>query len=166
MEQLSLQQLSSPKSEFYEPASSADPILSTSYELSSGFIALVLENSFSGRDCENPYLHLRKFEQVCSCLKISGMTHETLKWKLFLFSLLEEAKQWYILVIGCVNGSWIELQNRFCSAFFLLSRICAVQMEFLTFCQNDKELISVAWDRLTILVQLGPDLSLPEHLLL
>ena len=82
MEQLSLQQLSSPKSEFYEPASPADPILFTRYELSSGFIALVQKNSFSGRDCENPYHHLRDFEQVCSCMKILGMTHETLKWKL------------------------------------------------------------------------------------
>ena len=46
MKQLSLLQLSSPKSEFYEPAASTDPILSTSYELSSGYIALVQENSF------------------------------------------------------------------------------------------------------------------------
>ena len=46
MEQLSLLQLSSPKSEFYEPAPSADPILSTSYELDSGYIAFVQENSF------------------------------------------------------------------------------------------------------------------------
>ena len=89
MEQLSLLQLSSPKSEFYEPASSADPILSTSYELDSGYIAFVQENSFSGRDCENPYHHVREFEQVCSCKKISGMTHETLKWKLF-FSFKEK----------------------------------------------------------------------------
>jgi len=66
MEQLPLQQLSSPKSEFYEPATPTDPILSTRYELSSGFIALVKENSFLGRDCENPYHHLGKFEQVCS----------------------------------------------------------------------------------------------------
>jgi len=120
MEQLSLLQLSSPKSEFYEPAPSADPILSTSYELDSGYIAFVQENSFSGRDCENPYHHLREFEQVCSCKKISGMTHETLKWKLFPFSLSGEAKQWYIRVVGSVNGSWIELRDRlFCilSAF-------------------------------------------------
>ena len=109
MEQLSLLQLSPPKSDFYEPTSSADPILSTSYELSSGYIALVQKHSFSGKDCENPYHHLREFEQVCSCLRISGMTHETLKWKLFPFSLWEEAKQWYIRVVVCVNGSWIEL---------------------------------------------------------
>src|SRR6185312_1896441 len=104
MEQLSLLQLSSPKSEFYEPAPSVNPILSTSYELDSGYIAFVLGNSFSGRDCENPDHHLCEFEQVCSCKKISGMTHETLKWKLFLFSLSGEAKQWYIRVVGGVNG--------------------------------------------------------------
>jgi hypothetical protein len=112
MEQLSLQQLSSPKSEFYEPSSSTDPILSTSYELSSGFIALVQKKSFLGRDCENPYHHLREFEQVSSCLEISGKMHETLKWKWFPFSLSEEAKQWYIRVVGCVNRSWIERPPR------------------------------------------------------
>ena len=85
MEQLSLLQLSSPKSEFYELAPPADPIFSTSYELDSGYIAFVQENSFLGWDCENPYHHLREFEQVCSCKKILGMTHETLKWKLFPF---------------------------------------------------------------------------------
>ena len=166
MEQLSLLQLSSSKSEFYEPTSSADPILSTSYELSSGYTALVQEHSFSRRDCENPCHHLCEFEQVCSCLKFLGMTHETLKWKFFPFSLSKEAKQWYIHVVGCVNGSWIELRDRFCSPFFLLSRICALRTEILTFCQNDKESIGVAWARFTLLVQSGPDLSLPEHLLL
>jgi len=166
MEQLSLLQLSSPKSEFYEPAPSADPILSISYELDSGYIAFVQGNSFSGRGCENPYHHLREFKQVCSCKKISGMTHETLKWKLFPFSLSGEAKQWNIRVVGCVNGSWIELRDRFCSAFFPLSRICTLRTEILTFRQNDKESIGVAWARFTLLVKSGPDLSLPEHLLL
>jgi hypothetical protein len=36
----------------------------------------------------------------------------------------------------------------------------------LTFRQNDKELIGVAWARFTLLVKSGLDLSLPEHLLL
>jgi hypothetical protein len=166
MEQLSLLQLSSTKSEFYEPTTSADPILSTSYELNSGYIALVQGNSFSGRDCENPYHHLCEFEQVCSCMKILGMTHETIKWKLFPFSLSKEAKQWYIRIVGCVNGSWIELRNIFYSAFFPLSRICAFQTEILTFRQSDKESIGVAWARFTLLEKSSPDLSLPEHLLL
>jgi len=40
------------------------------------------------------------------------------------------------------------------------------RLEVLTFCQNKKESIGVAWARLTLLVQLGPDLSLPEYMLL
>ena len=83
-----------------------------------------------------------------------------------IFSLLGEAKQWYIRVVGGVNGSWIELRDIFCSAFFPLSWICALRTEILSFHQSDKESIGVAWARFTLLVKSGPDLSLPEHLLL
>jgi hypothetical protein len=65
MEQPSIQQLSAPKGEFCEPTPSSYPILSSSYELSPGYIAIVHDHSFSGWDDENPYHHLREFEQVC-----------------------------------------------------------------------------------------------------
>ena len=65
-----------------------------------------------------------------------------------------------------VNGSWIELRDKFCSAFFPLSRICALRTEILTLRLHNKESIGVAWARFTLLVQSGPDLSLSEHLLL
>ena len=120
--------LSGPKGEFFEPPQCADAISASGYELRPSFIAMVREQSFSGRISENPYHHLREFEQLCSFILVEGMTQNTLKWKLFPFSLSEEARQWYIRVVGYVNGSWIELQNRFYSAFFSLSRICALQM--------------------------------------
>jgi hypothetical protein len=56
------------------------------------FIAMVWEQTFSGLDYENPYHHLWGFEQLCACLTILGMSHETLWWKLFPFSLNERAK--------------------------------------------------------------------------
>jgi hypothetical protein len=104
MEQPFIQQLSTPKGEFCEPPPSSDPILSSGYKLSLGYIALVHEHPFSGWDKENPYHHLCEFELVCSCLKISGMTHEALRWKLFPFSLIELAKQWYIANVRSANG--------------------------------------------------------------
>ena len=99
---------STPKDELLEPPPSSHPILTDSYELRPAFIAMVQEQSFSGRENENPYTHLREFEQLCSCLTIAGMTHETIKWKLFLFSLLGRAKQWYAHTVG-VKGNWDEL---------------------------------------------------------
>ena len=94
------------------------------------------------------------------------MTHETLKWKLFPFSLLEDAKQWYSRVAWTVHGNWIELWEEFCSAFFPLPRIRALRAEVLTFRQNEKESIGVAWARFSLLVQSSSDLSLPEYMLL
>ena len=104
---------STPKGELLEPPPSSHPILTNGYELRPAFIAMVLEQPFSGQEDENPYSHLREFEQLCSCLYISGMTHETTKWKLFSFSLLGRAKQWYAHTVGGINGNWDELRDKF-----------------------------------------------------
>jgi hypothetical protein len=41
-----------------------------------------------------------------------------------------------------------------------------LRAEILTFYQNEKESINAAWARLSFLAKSGPDLSLPDHLLL
>lgn len=129
-------------------------------------ISMVRENPFSGFDLENPYNHLRDFEQVCSCLKIRGMKQETVRSKLFPFSLQERAKQWYTSTVGCVNGSWEKLRDRFCLAFFPVTRITALRVEILSFKQIENESISAAWSRFTNLVQSVPTLSLLEYVLM
>ena len=109
MDTLSIHQLSAPSGEFLEPPQSSKPIIASSFELRPGFIAMVREQPFSGYELENPYHHLREFEQLCSCLSIVGMAQETLRWKLFPFSLNERARQWYAHNVGKVNGEWEEL---------------------------------------------------------
>ena len=126
-------QLLALKCELLEPPPSSHPILIDGYELHPAFIAMVQEQSFSSIKDENPYTRRREFEQLCSCLIIAGMTQETIKWKLFPFSLLGRTKQWYAHTVGGVNGNWDELRDKFCLAFFPLSRIAAMQIEVLTF---------------------------------
>ena len=92
MEQPTIQQLPTPKGEFLEPPQCSKPIIASNYEFYPGFIAMIREQTFSGLDYENPNHHLWVFEQLCACLTISGMTQETLRWKLFPFSLNERAK--------------------------------------------------------------------------
>ena len=64
MEHQTIHQLSAPKGEFLEPPQSSKPITTSSYELFPSFIAMVQEQTFSGFDYENPYHHLREFEQL------------------------------------------------------------------------------------------------------
>ena len=124
MEHPSIQDHSAPTSEFLEPPPSEHPILSSYYELRPDLIAMFREFSFSGLDGENPYHHLREFEQMCSCYAFAGMTHDTLSWKLFPFSLVEEARHWYTKNVESVNGSWSKLKDKFCLRFFFRVPYC------------------------------------------
>ena len=133
MEQPSILSFSAPKGELLEPPQSEHPIHTSSYELRPDLIAMVQKLSFSGLDSKNPYHHLWKFEQVCSCRAIAGMSHDTLKWKLFPFSVVERAKQWYTHTVGSVNGSWDELRDKFCISFFPQSCIVALRRDILCF---------------------------------
>ena len=81
-----------PSSEYLEPPPSCHPILSDGYEIRRSLVAMILAQSFFGREDECPYAHLQVFEENCSLLIIPGMTQHTLWWKLFPFSLMERAK--------------------------------------------------------------------------
>ena len=94
------------------------------------------------------------------------MTQETLKWKLFPFSLIEKAKQWYTLVIESTNGDWDELKDKFYLAFFPMSRIDSLPRAILDFELFEKESIGVAWARFSALIHASPDLSLLDSILL
>jgi len=132
LEQPTIQNLSAPKGEFVESPQSSKPITTSSYELRPGFIAMVWEQTFWGFNYKNPYHHLKEFEELCACLTISGMSQETLRWKLFPFSLEERAKQWYTHNVGKVAGDWEELRNRFYLAFFPISRIAPYDKRYST----------------------------------
>jgi hypothetical protein len=78
---------------YLEPATSLHPIEAEGYEIRPNFISLVRELNFARGLDKNSYKHLHDFEEICATLMISGMNHETLKRKVFLFSLTGWAKQ-------------------------------------------------------------------------
>jgi hypothetical protein len=71
---------------------------------------------------------------------ISGMNHETLKWKVFLFSLMGLAKQWYKLHVSSCHGSWVILKDQFYFTFFPLSKIIDLHNEVVNFAQKEGEI--------------------------
>jgi hypothetical protein len=90
------------------------------------------------------------------------MKQETVRWKLFPFSLHERVKQWCTYTVRCVNGDWEKPRDR----FFPVTRITTLWVEILSLQQINKESISVVWSRFTNLVQSGLTLSIPDHVLL
>ena len=66
--------------------------------------------SFHGLDLENPYLHLREFEEVCNTYNDSNCSINTIRLKLFPFSLKDKAKTWLQNLRPGSIRAWDEMQ--------------------------------------------------------
>jgi hypothetical protein len=97
---------------------------------------------------------------------IDGMAQQTLKWKLFPFSLTGGAKKWYSSSVGSVEGSWEKLREKFCPTFFPMSGVVTLRQEILSFKQLDKDSLGTAWARFTNSLASGPDIGILEPILL
>ena len=117
-------------------------------------------------DDENPYTHLNEFVQTYACLRIAGMSDETLQWKLFPFYLKGRAKCWYKQTIGSRQGDWEALCSSFCLHFFPISRVVSLRSEVLTCKQKEKESLGMAWECFNALINIGPDLAIQDPILL
>jgi hypothetical protein len=149
--------LSTTSNECTDPSTS-----SSNHELNPDFIAMVRSHTFSGAIHEEPYDHLQEFEDMFSFLAILGMTSVTLRWKLFHFSLIRIAKQWYIRSVGSMSGDWEKLRVNFCSSFSLPKHINSLPMDILDFEQLEKKSLGAAWARFLLLLAIYPHLSIPE----
>jgi hypothetical protein len=72
------------------------------------------------------------------------MTQETLRGKLFPFSLTGKAKQWYTFARESMIGDWDELKDKFYLVFFPMSHIISLPRAILNFEQGEKESIGEA----------------------
>jgi len=127
------------------PHESSQPIQTCSCRLSPRLIALVQSLSFSGEGDENPYLHIRDFEQTCDYLHIEGIFDETLHWKLFPFSLKGKARLLYVprrLDYLCIQGDWGSLRSNFYLDFYPISQIIDLRVKVLTIKQESKETLA------------------------
>jgi hypothetical protein len=122
-----------PEGKYLELATSSHNIKAEGYEICLDFMSLVRELNFAGGLDENPYKHLQDFEEICATLMISGLNHETLKWKAFPFSLTGWAKQWYKHHVSSCHGSWAIIKISFVSPSFRCPRLLTFAMMFLSF---------------------------------
>ena len=67
--------------------------------------------SFHGLDLENPYLHLREFEEVYNTYNDLNCSMNTIGLKLFPFSLKDKAKTWLQNLMSGSIHAWDEMQQ-------------------------------------------------------
>ena len=65
--------------------------------------------TFHGMKNENPYTHIREFEEVCTTFKEGATDMELLKLKAFPLTLKDKAKIWLSSRRPRTIRNWVEL---------------------------------------------------------
>ena len=74
--------------------------------------------TFHGMESENPYSHMREFEEVCNTFKEETTTVDLMRLKLFPFTLKNKAKIWLNSLRPRSIRNWTEMQAEFLKKFF------------------------------------------------
>jgi hypothetical protein len=101
-------------------------------ELKTALINMVQANPFSGKTNEYANAHLQHFLEVCRTFTIYGVTDDAILFRLFPFSLLGKAKQWFYAERYAIN-TWDKCSKAFLAKFFPVGKTNALRARILGF---------------------------------
>ena len=103
--------------------------------------------TYHGMENENPYTHLRDFEEVCTTFKEAMMDMDLLKLKAFPLTLKDKAKIWLNSLRPRTIRNWAELQAEFLKKFFSAHKTNNLKRQIYTFAAHDGEKFYQCWER-------------------
>ena len=103
--------------------------------------------TYHGMENENPYTHLRDFEEVCTTFKEGMMDMDLLKLKAFPLTLKDKAKIWLNSLRPRTIRNWAELQTEFLKKFFSAHKTNNLKRQIYTFAAHDGEKFYQCWER-------------------
>ncbi|XP_024036226.1 uncharacterized protein LOC112096775 [Citrus clementina] len=149
--------------EYFSPLAANQPscivlpqTTATHFELKPSVIQLL--PSFHGLEREDPYLHIKEFLDICSTFRFQNFNDESIKLRMFPFSLKDKAKAWLNSLPAGSISTWDELSNKFLTKFFPMSKTNALRREISDFYQREGEQFYECWERFNDLL-----LKCPHH---
>ena len=103
--------------------------------------------TYHGMENENPYTHLRDFEEVCTTFKEGMMDVDLLKLKAFPLTLKDKAKIWFNSLRPRTIRNWAELQAEFLKKFFSAHKTNNLKRQIYTFAAHEGEKFYQCWER-------------------
>jgi hypothetical protein len=93
--------------------------------------------TFNGLENEDPYVHVNEFLERCNTFKFQNFSDESVRLRLFPFSLSGRAKAWLHSNMPGSITSWEILLTKFYNKFFPISRINELRREISSFSQEE-----------------------------
>ncbi|KAL6338014.1 hypothetical protein AAG906_007830 [Vitis piasezkii] len=103
--------------------------------------------TFHGMESENPYAHIKEFEDVCNTFQEGGASIDLMRLKLFPFTLKDKAKIWLNSLRPRSIRSWTDLQVEFLKKFFPTHRTNGLKRQISNFSAKENEKFYECWER-------------------
>ena len=103
--------------------------------------------TFHGIEHENPYTHIRKFEEVCMTFEEGATDMELLKLKAFPLTLKDKAKIWLNSLRPRTIRNWGDMQAEFLKKFFSTHKTNSLKREIYSFTALENEKFYQCWER-------------------
>ena len=111
---------------------------------------------FHGMENENPYTHIKNFEEVCHTFHEGNTSIELMRLKPFPFTLNDKAKLWFNSLRPQSIRSWLELQTTFLKKFFPTHCTSGLKRQITSFAALDNEKFYACWERYMEVVNVCP----------
>ena len=95
--------------------------------------------TFHGMENENPYTHIREFEEVCSIIKEGVTDMDLMRLKEFPLTLKDKAKISLNSLRPRSIRNWAKLQDEFLKKFFSTHKTNSLKRQIYTFVAYDNE---------------------------
>jgi hypothetical protein len=122
---------------------------------------MVQHSPFTGK--EDPNLHLQEFIQLCQTFNMDGVTQDQMRARLFLFSLLGKALQWFHSQPAETVQNWNALMRAFMKEYYSPGKTQSLRNKIATFAQYPTETISGAFERFNEYTQVVPHHKSPKE---
>ena len=109
-----------------------------------GLLAILPD--FKGQENENPYVHVRAFEEVISSFYAQNVI-KIAKLCFFPFSLKDKARSWLYTLNHTSIGSWGEMAQDFFKKHFSPQKVQQIKRRIASFVQGENETLYQAWER-------------------
>ncbi|WKA10545.1 hypothetical protein VitviT2T_028110 [Vitis vinifera] len=103
--------------------------------------------TFHGMESENPYAHIKEFEDVCNTFRDGGASIDLMRLKLFPFTLKDKAKIWLNSLRPRSIRTWTDLQAEFLKKFFPTHKTNGLKRQISNFSAKENEKFYECWER-------------------
>ena len=103
--------------------------------------------TFHGMENENPYTHIREFEEVSMTFKEGIIDMELLKLKAFPLTLKDKANIWLNSLRSRTIRNWGDMHAEFLKTFFSTHKTNSLKREIYTFIALESEKFYKCWVR-------------------